>query len=224
MLNETWKCPKCGIENDIENAFCGECGSKKPEMEIGMAGKAVPKQKEFYVQPDDGEEQQRTEQEIQKPKKKFKPLQFVGGLILVFVGFCLLFGIPMYNDYRKKSRTAEVAMNLKELVKMQILSREDPRVEHFGSDFYDLGFKTATGKFANTPQDCGFSSTSDWHQKYACGKFYAFATGAPQNIVCNENGTGNFATAIAIDRSAVPEDWRCACMDLDFNFKHGNCY
>ena len=31
MSDEKWKCPKCGIENDAENAFCGECGTKKPE-------------------------------------------------------------------------------------------------------------------------------------------------------------------------------------------------
>lgn len=31
MSNETWKCPNCGTENDGENNFCGECGTKKPE-------------------------------------------------------------------------------------------------------------------------------------------------------------------------------------------------
>ena len=45
MSNEKWKCPKCGAENDLENIFCGECGSKKPEREIGIAtaGKVIPK-------------------------------------------------------------------------------------------------------------------------------------------------------------------------------------
>ena len=45
MANETWKCPRCGLENNVESNFCGECGARKPEMEIGMgAGKAVSNQ------------------------------------------------------------------------------------------------------------------------------------------------------------------------------------
>ena len=36
MANETWKCPKCGVENEAENNFCGECGTRKPETEIGI--------------------------------------------------------------------------------------------------------------------------------------------------------------------------------------------
>lgn len=30
VLNETWKCPKCGTDN-ITSKFCPECGEKKPE-------------------------------------------------------------------------------------------------------------------------------------------------------------------------------------------------
>lgn len=45
MLNETWKCPDCGTENEAENNFCGECGAKKPEREIGTsAGRVVSNQ------------------------------------------------------------------------------------------------------------------------------------------------------------------------------------
>jgi len=38
----SWKCPNCGIENDSENNFCGDCGTKKPETGISVVGKAVP--------------------------------------------------------------------------------------------------------------------------------------------------------------------------------------
>ena len=46
MVDGKWKCPKCGTENDAENAFCGECGSKKPEREtrIAAAGRVIPKE------------------------------------------------------------------------------------------------------------------------------------------------------------------------------------
>lgn len=70
MSDERWKCPKCGTENDAENAFCGECGTKKPEAGIGMAGKAVPKPKEL---PKSGKEErvfERKESNIGKTEKK----------------------------------------------------------------------------------------------------------------------------------------------------------
>ena len=46
MPNEKWKCPKCGAENAMDDNFCGECGTKRPEVKaansgIGMAGKAA---------------------------------------------------------------------------------------------------------------------------------------------------------------------------------------
>ena len=44
MSNERWKCPKCGVENDSENTFCGECGTKRPEIRPGVAERVVPKQ------------------------------------------------------------------------------------------------------------------------------------------------------------------------------------
>jgi len=43
MSNEKWKCPKCGTENDLENIFCGDCGTKRPEIKPGVAERVVPK-------------------------------------------------------------------------------------------------------------------------------------------------------------------------------------
>ena len=39
---KNWNCPQCGRENDSENNFCGDCGTKKPETGISVVGKAVP--------------------------------------------------------------------------------------------------------------------------------------------------------------------------------------
>ena len=65
MSNEKWKCPKCGTENDAENASCGECGSKKAgpsenEQEKNVIdGQVVTKQEkktEAFVLTDASEE------------------------------------------------------------------------------------------------------------------------------------------------------------------------
>jgi len=72
MSDEKWKCPKCGIENDAENAFCGDCGTKKPAIGIGMAGKAVQKSKELSKSGQENFEinQKQSGAELSKPKKK----------------------------------------------------------------------------------------------------------------------------------------------------------
>jgi len=44
MSDETCKCPKCGTENDAENASCGECGTKKPEANSSQSVKGNQKE------------------------------------------------------------------------------------------------------------------------------------------------------------------------------------
>ena len=77
MSNEKWKCPNCGIENDAENAFCGECGTKKLEREtrIAAAGRVIPKEEK----PEPVTVQERGKE---KPKSK---KGIIIALIVVFV-------------------------------------------------------------------------------------------------------------------------------------------
>ena len=45
MSNEKWTCSNCGYQNEEGDNFCGECGSKKPERELGIGvGRVVSNQ------------------------------------------------------------------------------------------------------------------------------------------------------------------------------------
>ena len=87
MPNERWKCPKCGVENDFDNNFCGDCGKKKPEREIGIAtaGKAV--QKQINPEPTPSEEIIPKKESKKKNNKGmiFTLLAVIGVIILVVV-------------------------------------------------------------------------------------------------------------------------------------------
>jgi len=71
-----WKCPSCGTENEMKNNFCCHCGAKK-----SMAKPEI----KMVQQPKHEEEKQ------ESAKKKFKPLQFIGGLILMLVGLSFFY-------------------------------------------------------------------------------------------------------------------------------------
>ena len=92
MSNEKWKCPKCGTENDAENAFCGECGTKKPERNM-IIGQAVAKQEEKN-EVAGFEEKTPTDaaREIKKDEKKKKRgcLGCFGKLIIILLAIALL--------------------------------------------------------------------------------------------------------------------------------------
>ena len=136
---------------------------------------------------------------------------FLASMLLIFVLGCS----------SPQELTVEARSNLMEMVKMQLIAREDPNIKHFVSDFSTLGFKTKEGTFASDPQSCQYSTNSQF-DKYACGKSYAYGIGAPQIIECNPSGVGNFVWAVATNKN-VPEDWRCVCMDANFNINHGRC-
>jgi|GEM_PF-579319 len=216
-----WKCPSCGTENEMKNNFCCHCDAKKSVAKPEIKTVQQPKYEE--------EKQEST-------KKKFKPMQFIGILIAILYLLYLYIVKPMYDDYTRKSRTAEVPATLSEIVKFQILSREDPNVREYAAHIKKLGFKTNRGTFAMSPGHCDVKALSPKtpypdsagiyraDAEYACGENYAYAVGAPKVIECNDKGVGNFVWAVAIDRDKVPEDWWCSCMDLNFNINHGRCY
>jgi len=85
MSDEKWKCPKCGVENDAENGFCGDCGTKKPERNM-IIGQAVAKQEKKTEASDD------TAKEIKKDEKKKKRGFFrcFGKLIIILIALALL--------------------------------------------------------------------------------------------------------------------------------------
>ena len=165
-------------------------------------------------------------------KKGFTLIELM--IVIAIIGILAAVAIPMYSDYTKKSRTSEVAPNLKEVVKMQILWKEDPNMggksdKDFASKLASIGFKTSREKFASAVGSCPNATDSDAGTlDYACGTFYAYATSATNSCTGTPAQASSIAYAEAFDKNQVPNTgaadaataWGKACMDKGFNMHH----
>ena len=162
-------------------------------------------------------------------KKGFTLIELM--IVIAIIGILAAVAIPMYSDYTKKSRTAEVQQNLNEIVKMQLIWKEDPnggsKTTQYGNTFATIGFKTNVGKFASAAASCpGSTTASTSNSDYACGTFYGYrlASGFGPNFTegsvgCSEVGTG-IAYAEPVSTKQVPDDWKKACMNAAMGFDH----
>ena len=159
-------------------------------------------------------------------KKGFTLIELM--IVIAIIGILAAVAIPMYSDYTKKSRTSEVATNLKEVVKMQILWKEDPQLgakapagQYWATGLATIGFKTSTSRTASSPAACKASSDSSTSQPYACGTFYAYTTAnaAPAAECADTPANTALAYAETVDTTQVPSDYTKACMDHSFNLK-----
>lgn len=158
-------------------------------------------------------------------KKGFTLIELM--IVIAIIGILAAVAIPMYSDYTKKSRTSEVATNLKEVVKAQMLWREDPNnhSENFwAEDIKTIGYKTSSAKFSDSADGCK-TGGADTVADYACGAFYAFKTNGGDEEVGNNCGAtpaadDNFAYAEANETGIVPSDWGKACMNKGFALNH----
>ena len=161
-------------------------------------------------------------------KKGFTLIELM--IVIAIIGILAAVAIPMYSDYTKKSRTSEVATNLKEVVKMQILWREDANNHsnnYWAEDLRSIGFKTSSTKFAATADACPGEEKSmgdETWPAYACGSFYAFTTNgkSTNDFGCGEDGPASSDVAYAeeIKDNTVPTDWVKACMTQGFDLQH----
>jgi Tfp pilus assembly protein PilE len=148
-------------------------------------------------------------------------------IVIAIIGILAAVAIPMYSDYTKKSRTSEVASNLKEVVQSQILWKEDPngggRVEaEFASAILTTGYKTSKGLFSADAAGCKRTIISEVASgtPYACGTYYGFKTNAVNACLAAVSTTESLAVAEAIDDTQVPTEWQKACMEKTFSVNH----
>jgi len=166
-------------------------------------------------------------------KKGFTLIELM--IVIAIIGILAAVAIPMYSDYTKKSRTSEVATNLKEVVKMQILWKEDPNqggktTADWATKLASIGFKTSSSKFASDVAACNGSGATTDPNTYACGTFYAYTTAANDTCSTTTIADTTLAYAEATQKSQVPnksgaavnsaDAWGSACMDKGFNLNH----
>ena len=165
-------------------------------------------------------------------KKGFTLIELM--IVIAIIGILAAVAIPMYSDYTKKSRTAEVQSNLSEIVKMQLIYEEDPNggslTKKYATNFYTIGYKTNLGSFAATAAGC--PGSSDEFKKdmgggvYACGTYFGYvltssqvALGSTDVNACTGKTKGMAAAEPRISEQ-VPADWKTACMNKNLTFKH----
>ena len=160
-------------------------------------------------------------------KKGFTLIELM--IVIAIIGILAAVAIPMYSDYTKKSRTSEVATNLKEVVKAQLLWREDAdnhSTNYWAEDLESIKYKTSSGKFATSATACA-TSTDTNYAEYACGTYFGFKTNgaaeASAEAACPTTGISadsGLAYAAPNKEGIVPTDWTHACMDHSFGLNH----
>ena len=165
-------------------------------------------------------------------KKGFTLIELM--IVIAIIGILAAVAIPMYSDYTKKSRTSEVATNLKEVVKMQLLWKEDPNMggkttADNATALKSIGFKTSKGTYGTSITECAGAGRSDYNT-YACGTFYAYTTTTQSTAAeCTSTPAATaLAYAEAVKPNEVPNEnvadgagsWKTACMDKAFNLHH----
>ncbi len=129
-------------------------------------------------------------------RKGFTMIELI--VVVVIIGILATVSIPMYTDYVRRSKAAEVPFNLKTISQMQIAMKED--TGEFAAEIVTLKWMTQNGT--------------------VIGKFYEFGTSGVES--CDSGTYDNpvpiaLAEAWAIQPEESLPEWRSACMGLDLN-------
>lgn len=125
-------------------------------------------------------------------------------MVMLIMSLLASIAMPMYGDYTKRSRTAEVPMVLKSLAQTQIGFYESEG--HYATELLTLGWKTNNGLA---------------EANRANGAFYFFSTAG---IPGCDPGAGwapvpdGLALATALFPQTVPDDQQAACMGADLQY------
>lgn len=126
-------------------------------------------------------------------------------IVISIIAILAAVAIPLYGDYTRKARTAEVPENFKVIIREQYAHMYDPTFGEFATGLATLGWRTSKG-------------TTE-------GSFYRFSTSGVSS--CDPGTFGSpipigLAEAVALDFSLVPDDWRSACMDRQSVMRHNS--
>jgi len=121
-------------------------------------------------------------------------------MISIFIlGILVALAVPMYDDYTKKSRAAELPYLIKTIVEVQITRKANPETgSSYATALESMSWGTSSGKDV--------------------GKFYSFGTSGVDDC---DPGTAadplpvGLGEAWAKDNDSVPLNWRSGCMDSE---------
>ena len=131
-------------------------------------------------------------------KKGFTMIELV--VVVVIIGILAAISVPMYTEYVKRSKAAEVPFNLKVIAQAQLALKEDPALGRFATEIETLKWTTQNATTA--------------------GRFYQFGTSGVEDC---DPGTFDdplpigLAEAWAIQPDEVLAEWRSICMDINLN-------
>jgi prepilin-type N-terminal cleavage/methylation domain-containing protein len=129
-------------------------------------------------------------------RKGFTILELV--VVIAIIGILAALSLPIYSDYTRRSKTAEVATNLKAIAQIQIAFKE--QTGEYATDIFTLQWATQNGT--------------------VFGRFYEFGTNGVEDC---DPGTYENPVPIGLAEawSVQPEEslpeWRSACMGIDLN-------
>lgn len=136
-------------------------------------------------------------------KKAFTLIELM--IVIAIIGILAAVAIPLYHDYTKKARTAEVPEILKIIVKIQMEFSFDPTFKRYATALETINWHTSNGTTA--------------------GNYYQYSTSGIES--CNP-GTfagpvpAGLAEAVALNFDEVPGYYRSACMDKQATLKHNS--
>lgn len=136
-------------------------------------------------------------------KKGFTFIELM--IVISVIGILVAVAIPLYGDYTKKARTAEIPENFKVIIKEQFAYMYDPTNGAYADNIISLRWRTSNGTTK--------------------GSFYQFGTSGVETC---DPGTFDapvpvgLAEAVALVFDDVPNNYRSACMDSKSTLQHNS--